>query len=332
MHTDSNDHELTPGDADADAAPAPARAETGADGEWQRQAWEGARRAWLQRRGRVGKSRHTIAVYRIAFKQFFAWAEVPPWQVSAELAQGWAEHLVREGLADRTINLKLSAMSSFYEFVGNDYRAQTPDGRETALWPAERGNPFEAVDRPRTFPYRRPRPLSQAEVRAILAAINTECLTGRRDYALLVTILNTGRRPSEVLNLRWGDIQPSEEGGHHFTYRERGQVRWADLPATCYQAICAYLEIDGRPPERMGPGDYVFVAMNPALVKRLPHCADKPVQPNRPLSKCFANRILKKYARLVGVDPRRARVHHLRRVRAEGRLEPGWDLRWPDRR
>jgi integrase len=185
------------------------------------------------------------------------------------------------------------------------------------LWPEERGNPFDVVDRPRTFPYRRPRPLTPDEVRAILAAINTDCLTGRRDYALRVTILNTGRRAPEVLNLKWGDIQPSEEGGYFFRYRARGQVQRAELPAACYQAMCAYLELDDRPPERMGPDDYVFVAMNPALVKRLPRYADKPVQPNRPLSGCFANRILKKYARLVGVDPRRAHVHHLRRVGAE---------------
>ena len=147
MHTDSNDHKLTPAgaDADADPIPSPARTETGADSEWQRRAWEGAHRAWLQRRGRVGRSHHTVAVYRIAFKQFFAWAEVPPWQVSAELAHGWAEHLVSEGLADRTINLKLSAMSSFYDFVGSDYLAQTSEGGEATLWPAERGNPFEAV-------------------------------------------------------------------------------------------------------------------------------------------------------------------------------------------
>jgi hypothetical protein len=135
--------------------------------------------------------------------------------------------------------------------------------------------------------------------------------------------LKTGRRAHQVLTLRWGDIRASEEGGYHFVYQERGKFQRADLPAICYQAMCAYLEMDGRPPERIEPDDYVFVAMNPARVKRLPRYAGQPVQPNQPLSDCFANRILKKYARLVGVDPRRARIRHLRRVEDERRSGSG---------
>jgi site-specific recombinase XerC len=79
--------------------------------------WEAARGAWLDTIRRRSGSPHTAQAYGIAFRQFFEWAGTPPWQVSSVLARAWARHMAGRGLANRTINLKLSALSSFYEFV-----------------------------------------------------------------------------------------------------------------------------------------------------------------------------------------------------------------------
>lgn len=276
-------------------------------------AWEGARRAWLESKGQASDGSNTAKAYGIAFRQFFEWAGIPPWQVSPDLARAWARHMLREGLADRSINLKLSAMSSFYDFVQG--------GRELALWPAERRNPFAAVERPKVLPaYGRARFPSLEEVGTILAAINTDCRTGARDFALLYTILVTCRRAPEVLHMKWGDIQPLEEGGYALSYRDRGQLKQAALSPACYQAICAYLEMDDRPPARMRADDYIFVPMDPERVRRLPGNADKPIEANRPLSSSFANRILKKYAQRAGVNLEKAHLHGLRHAGAKLRL------------
>jgi hypothetical protein len=89
------------------------------------------------------------------------------------------------------------------------------------------------------------------------------------------------------------------------------------VPDRCYRAICAYLEMDGRPPGRLAAGDHVFVPLHPERVRRLPRHAHSQIDPNRPLSVSFANRILKKYARRAGVDVRRATLRGWR----DGRLD-----------
>ena len=93
------------------------------------------------------------------------------------------------------------------------------------------------------------------------------------------------------------------------------------MPDGCYRALCAYLEMDGRPPGRMAAGDHVFVPLHPERVRRLPGHASTSIGRNRPLSVGFANRILKKYARRAGVDGRKATLRGWR----AGRLE-GWKI------
>jgi integrase len=228
------------------------------------------------------------------------------------------------GLANRTINLKLSALSSFYEFVAS--RGAPPGhGCQGVLWPAERDNPFKTVERPMVFAYSRTKSPTLQEMRAILGAINTQCLTGARDFALLYTILVTCRRASEVLAIRWSDIQPLDNGDYVFTYQTRQGPRQAILNHRCYRAICAYLEMDGRPPQAMATDDYIFTPLDPARVRRLPGNAGKRIEPNRPLSSRFASRILKKYARRAGVDIAKARIPGLRHAgaRLRARLMTG---------
>ena len=79
-------------------------------------AWEGARRAWLDSKRRRTGGENTVMAYQTAFKQFFEWAPVPPWQVSSVVAQEWAIHLEQLGLSEASVALKLAALSSFYNF------------------------------------------------------------------------------------------------------------------------------------------------------------------------------------------------------------------------
>lgn len=279
-------------------------------------AWEGARRAWLEDKG--GPTRR---VYSIAWQQFMAWAGVPPWRVSPRLARAWAHHLAGQGLAPATLHLKLAALSSFYHFVGRVYRLRTPQGHQAGLWRAGRPNPFRRVPRPRLPAGRRARQPSPADVRAMLANINPACLTGRRDFALLLTLVVAGRPAPQVLAMAWGDLNPLDTGDCLFTCRGAGGARTqVVLPATCYQAICAYLEMDGRPPDRLGRDDTVFLPLN---VERASRLSPPSRQPNQPLSASFANRILKKYARRAGVDPARAHLRGLCRVGARLRALVG---------
>ena len=185
-------------------------------------------------------------------------------------------------------------------------------------WEAGRPNPFEGTRRTTPDSRRRARPLSPEGVRAILAAINTRRPTGARDYALLVTLLAPGRHVSTVLGMRWGDLEPLGDSGFLFAYPgPDGVPRATALPDRCYQAICTYLDVDGRPPGHITADDFIFRPIDPGRVRRLPGHAGRPPNPNRPISTSYANRILKKYARRAGVEPKRATLHALRKA---GRL------------
>jgi integrase len=283
-------------------------------------AWETAQQAWLDAKRRKSGGENTVNAYRTAARQFFDWSNTPPWGVSPALAQDWATHLCDErGLAESSVNQKLAALSSLYDFVQRRYVFRTPTGQQVALWPADRVNPFNTVERFKVSPFGRARFPSEDELQAILGVINTKCLRGKRDFALIFGIATTCRRDDEFRPLRWGDIQERDEGKYTFNYHPKGnkrETRTAVLPAWVYQSIVVYLKAAERwPPE---DDEYVFAPLDPQRIRRI--YPDREVETNKPISNTTANRVLKKYARRAGVDEDKAHLHGLRHAGAR--------LRW----
>jgi integrase/recombinase XerD len=215
----------------------------------------------------------------------------------------------RQPLTQASVNQKMAALSSFFTFVQKNYD----------LIPANRRNPFSAVERGKIDVYSRAKYPTFEEAQQILKAVNTDCLQGRRDFALLYTILTTCRRSSEILNLKWGDIQQEGQNGQKvFTYRYKGgKIKKANLGPLAYQSIVAYLKADGRLAV-IGPDDFIFIPIDEERIHRLQ--PDLPVEINRPISNSMANRILKKYARRAGVDAAKAHIHGLRHAGARQRV------------
>ena len=89
-----------------------------------------------------------------------------------------------------TIGARIACLSSFYRFA-------IRMGLVTA-------NPCDAVERPRTIAAPA-RGLSAEQVRRLLAVV-PDTIAGRRDRAILLTFVLTGRRRAEVIGLRAGDI------------------------------------------------------------------------------------------------------------------------------
>ena len=146
------------------------------DEQWA--GWLEAYQLWLESIRRKSNANNSVKAYRIAWTQFFTWAQTTPWDVTPRLAQQWAAWLSHQGkalangergpLSHKSVNLKLAAMSSFYQYVQ----------RTTDLWPADRRNPFDSVERYKTDPYGSAEFPSETEAQAILAAINRKVLTG----------------------------------------------------------------------------------------------------------------------------------------------------------
>jgi integrase/recombinase XerD len=152
-----------------------------------------------------GMSPHTIRSYRdslVLLLRFIAMhtkrpvssldlVDIDPHQV-----QSFLMHLedVRHNSAT-TRNIRLSAVHSFFRFVG----AQHPDQLEHVQ--RILGIPFKKT-RTRVIDY-----LEYDEVQTVLTVIDRSTPKGRRDYALLATMFNTGARVQEVLDLRARDLQ-----------------------------------------------------------------------------------------------------------------------------
>lgn len=279
-------------------------------------AWEMARDEWLQ----TLRAENTRQSYSSDLRLFFEWAKVDPWDVSIGLATRYKNHLDAQKRADSTINRKLAALSSFYEFVRRRFVFHRA-GVDVSLWPSDRANPFDAVQRYQLEPFGRSKFPTTDELRAILAEINTDCLEGTRDFALLYTYAVTCRRCSEILNLKYGDLTFQDDGDVAFDYIYKGgKHKKAIIPRLAWAAIAAYLRADGRPHEQMQPGDYIFVPLYPERAARLPQ-HDAGGDPNRPISASTASEILKKYGRRAGIAPEKCHLHALRHAGARLRLD-----------
>lgn len=94
-----------------------------------------------------------------------------------------------------TRNVRLAAIHAFFRYVG----AHHPDHIERAQ--RILGLPFKRADQ-RVIEY-----LDRTEIEAVLARVDRSIPGGRRDYALLTTMFNTGARVQEVIDLRASDLQ-----------------------------------------------------------------------------------------------------------------------------
>jgi len=103
-----------------------------------------------------------------------------------------------------TIAARVACISSFYRFL--------------IRMDIVSANPCDQLERPRVS-LSPPRGLSAEEIKRLLAVI-PETPTGLRDRALILTLTLTGRRRSEVMNLKAGDISRSER--LFYKYRGKG--------------------------------------------------------------------------------------------------------------
>jgi integrase len=188
-------------------------------------AWEEAVYAFLvEKRARSGSTR-TVESYARMLWPFFA-AKTPDQVRSADVL-AYAHGIGPSGRtpSSATVGARIACVSSFFRFA-----------IRMGLLAA---NPCEALERPRTVPSVA-RGYSADEVRRLLAVI-PDTIAGRRDRAILLVLVLTGRRRAEVLGLRAGDITIEGETAF-YAYRGKGGKRGRrELPRPAYEAIRATL-------------------------------------------------------------------------------------------
>ncbi len=200
--------------------------------------WERTLYAFLGEKERRSGSRRTVDSYARLLWPFFERAGSPETIAPAHVL-AWAYGIGASGRepSSATVGARIAALSSFYRFL--------------IRMNVTTGNPCDAVERPRTV-QSVARGLSAEEVRRLLAVV-PDTVAGRRDRALLLTFVLTGRRRSEVIGLTAGDI--SLEGETTFySYRGKGGKRGRrELPRPAHEALCATLADAGLTLATMDP-------------------------------------------------------------------------------
>jgi site-specific recombinase XerD len=142
------------------------------------------------------------------------------------------------------VGARIACLSSYYRFLIRMNIAAS--------------NPCDALERPRTVTSVA-RDLSADEVRRLLAVV-PDTVAGRRDRALLLFFVSTGRRRAEVIGLTAGDI--SIEGDTaYYSYRGKGGKRGRrELPRPACEALLITLADAGMSLTDMDPAASLWQA------------------------------------------------------------------------
>jgi integrase/recombinase XerC len=190
-------------------------------------AWDQALYAFLVEKGNRSGSRRTVESYSRMLWPFFADLGRTPDRVKPPDVLAWVHGIGKSGRipSSTTVGARIACLSSFYRFLIRMGLVVS--------------NPCDAVERPRAI-QSVARGYSADDVRLLLSVV-PDTVAGRRDRAILLTLVLTGRRRSEVIDLRAGDL--SLEGETCFySYRGKGGKRGRrELPHPAYEAICTSL-------------------------------------------------------------------------------------------
>ena len=224
-------------------------------------------------------------------------------QITRAHVIAWRGTLEGRQLAPATIRRKLSALSSLFDYLCEQNCVSH--------------NPVDGVTRPSSESSEGATPaLSDAEARALLDAPPSNTLKGRRDRAILATLLYHGLRRQELCNLRVRDVEGRSGVLHFRILGKRGRIRYVPVNPLALRLIDEYLEMSGHREER-----------DSALFR--------PVRNNRgggtgrPLNPDSIYRnVICHYGRLTGLDEAVGGlcVHSTRATAATNALEHGADI------
>jgi integrase/recombinase XerC len=254
-------------------------------------AWDQTLYAFLVEKGNRSGSRRTVESYGRMLWPFFADLGKTPERVKPADVLAWVHGIGKSGRTPSatTVGARIACLSSYYRFL-------IRMGLVVA-------NPCDAVERPRAV-QSVARGYGAEEVGRLLGVL-PDTVAGRRDRAILLTLVLTGRRRSEVISLRAGDL--SLEGEIcYYSYRGKGGKRGRrELPHPAYQAICGTLADAGTELSAMAPEESLWQAA---------------ARPEGVTSGTFYARF-RRYLRLAGLAP--TGIHVLRHTAAKLRRDAG---------
>lgn len=257
-------------------------------------------------------SEHTIKSYRNDIRQFFiflaqqfggfnGFKDISRFHVVA-----FRNHLSEKEYAPKTINRKLSSVSSYMDFLV-----------EKGLMPF---NTNSSIRRPRQEVITPTNDLSDENVRSLLEALDAKTETAPLHKAVLFLLFSTGIRKSELINLKFEDY--GNQGIHKVIHivAKGGKRLVKALHPTCVEVVDEYLswmKASGRTVEE---GDYLLQpTKNPVTGDRDLEGLNKPLRPSS------VDYIVKTWCKRAGIEERIS-PHSARASYIGSALEAGEDL------
>jgi integrase/recombinase XerD len=205
-------------------------------------------------------SPNTIAAYRDTFRLLLAFAQerlrkppsaLPLADLDASFVAAFLQYLEKQRRNSvRTRNARLAAIHSFFRYVALQEPALSATCQRVLAIPTKK------------FERKLVTSLTRAEEEALLAAPDRTAWLGRRDHAIIMLLLQTGLRVSELRDLRSEDIVLT--AGAHVRCRGKGRKeRCTPLTRETVSVIRAWLA------ERAGlPTDPAFPSRRGATLSR----------------------------------------------------------------
>jgi site-specific recombinase XerD len=228
---------------------------------------------------------------------------VHPYDVTGDHVRIYKEALVRGNKKPATIARALPVIRGTYEQFG-----------KKGLVPWNVVGDIQAVTSPRVDKNTTPG-LSEQEASRLLHASDTDTVLGLRDHALLFTYFKTACRSRAIAQAKVGDLERTNFDWY-LVVREKVGKRQRKPLLEAAPAVLHWLERAGLSPEETG------TPLFPSLA------ADKRTPTGRNLTQRAILNIVKKYARMVGLQADRLGrrgvcTHSLRKTALTNALEHG---------
>ena len=239
-----------------------------------------------------GKSRDTLRWYRQKLDAFVSY-------VDQETPSPNLRHVDTDSVRDFLSHLQSLGRTAFTT------RGYVQVLKGFGTWLVEEGylnrNPLHLFQLPRVPKYL-VKPLSGAEVSALIGAIKPRSAAGTRDLALLLLLFDTGARLGEVARLTEADAEDAIRDGLFKVMGKGSRERYLPVGKVARDAIRRYTQVY-RPDVR---ADALFLGRN-----------------GRPLASEGLRQIIRRVARRAGVDG--VHPHRLRHTFAVNYLVNGGD-------
>lgn len=261
-----------------------------------------------------GKPENTKRSYKASIKQFFTMFDwLCPEDVTIAHAVAYKKRLMARKLSDATVYQRLSAMSSYFDFL------RLPQGATEDQPPLIKYNPFSAVPRSdiKPTPYGHAVPMEWVVLKSIIDALPTDA-SGLRDRAILIFFAFTGRRRAEVASLRMKDLDLKARPRSYSCKVKGGAFKHFEMPDTVYDALRAYWIAADRL-SGLNEQSGVFTSLRDCTVT-----AD--CDPDKPLSLRMMNKVLRRSAKRAGADLSKVKLHGLRHMAARDLDKAGMRL------